>query len=215
MDIDYKTKKYLAVAGLLAAFLVGTGEFLLHFDPQGRFTGYDFMKDISNARLTTGHFVAMAGLPFYFVGLWYVYLQLRPGNQKLAFITFLIASVGFLMGGVWMGSRATIASIVHHTELVENTNLVELYELRYESLLQVIRATTLIFSILFVIIVLKGRTHYRKWMIWLNPFLLILGNFAIYALAPQIGKFTMPIALNLAFFIFFGVSLLRGTREKI
>ena len=101
MDNNCKNKDYLAYAGLLAAFLVGTGEFLLHFDPQGRFTGYEFMEDIPDARLTVGHFLAMLGLPFYFAGLWYVYLQLGSANQKLAFITFLIASVGFLMGGVW------------------------------------------------------------------------------------------------------------------
>ncbi len=209
-------KQYCAYAGLLAALLVGTGEFLLHFDPQGRFspTGYDYMVDTPDSRLTLGHFLAMAGIPFYFFGLWYTYLQLRPGNQKLAFAAFIIASVGFLMGGVWMGSRAMIGSIVHHPDIVENTNLVELYQLRCESLLEVIRITTLVFSIIYVYLILKGKTHYKKWMIIVNPILLLVANFILYAILPDIGKYTMPIALNVAFLLFFGISLLFGTKKS-
>lgn len=209
-----KFKRYCAYAGLLAALLVGTGEFLLHFDQQARFTGYDFMKDISDSRLTLGHFFAMAGLPFYFFGLWYVYLQLRSGSQKLAFAAFIIASVGFLMGGVWMGSRAMIGSIVHHPELVKNTNLVELYQLRCESLLQVIRITTLIFSIIYIYLVIKGNTSYKRWMAWINPILLLIANFILYAILPDIGKYTMPIALNVAFFLFFGISISFGIKKS-
>lgn len=172
------------------------------------------MKDISDSRLTLGHFFAMAGLPFYFFGLWYVYLQLRSGSQKLAFAAFIIASVGFLMGGVWMGSRAMIGSIVHHPELVKNTNLVELYQLRCESLLQVIRITTLIFSIIYIYLVIKGNTSYKRWMAWINPILLLIANFILYAILPDIGKYTMPIALNVAFFLFFGISISFGIKKS-
>ena len=49
-----------AMLGLLAAILVGTGEFLLHFDPLARFgDGYAYMADISDARLTAGHFLSL------------------------------------------------------------------------------------------------------------------------------------------------------------
>lgn len=214
---NHKIKQYYALAGLLAALLVGTGEFLIHFDPQGRFSpnGYDYMVDTPDSRLTLGHFFAMAGLPFYFVGLWYVYLQLRPGSQKLAFAGFVIASVGFLMGGVWMGSRATIASIVQHPDIVANTNLVELYQLRCESLLEVIRLTTLTFSVIYIYLILKGKTYYKKWMVFLNPILLLISNFILFYFLPEVGKYTMPIALNVAYFLFFGVSLLSGTKKSL
>ena len=47
-----------ACLGLLGALLVGTGEFLLHFDPLARFgEGYAFMADIPDSRLTVGHFL--------------------------------------------------------------------------------------------------------------------------------------------------------------
>ena len=50
--------KLTACLGLLGAVLVGTGEFMLHFDPLARFgEGYAFMADVPDTRLTTGHFL--------------------------------------------------------------------------------------------------------------------------------------------------------------
>ena len=114
-----------------------------------------------------------------------------------------------------MGSRAMIGSIVHYPDIVANTNLVELYQLRCESLLQVIRVTTLVFSVIYVYLILKGKTHYKKWMAVVNPMLLLITNFVLFAILPDVGKYTMPIALNVAFFLFFGISLLFGTKKSL
>lgn len=212
MEID---KKLSGGLGLVAAILVGTGEFLLHFDSLARFSdGYGFMADISDSRLTTGHFLAMAGIPLYFIGCWHIYQMLRSGNNRLAFIGFLIGSYGFMFGAVWMGSRASIGSLQHHPELLEATNLVALYQTRYETLLQVIRITTLTLSGIYVYLVVKGGTRYPKWMATVNPFLLIIASFLIYLIAPSIGKFMMPIALNIAFAVFFTCSLLFGDTRQ-
>ena len=72
--------KLTGIVGLVGAVLCGTGEFLLHFDPQARFSGYDFMADISDARLTTGHFFAVIGVPLYFVGVWHIAEMLKPAD---------------------------------------------------------------------------------------------------------------------------------------
>jgi len=44
--------------GLLAAVLVGVGEYLLHYDPLARFSegGFGFMQGIGEQRTTLGHF---------------------------------------------------------------------------------------------------------------------------------------------------------------
>lgn len=204
-------KKLTGILGLIAAVLVGTGEFLLHFDPAARFScGYQFMASISDARLTAGHFFAMVGIPLYFLGCWHIYQMLRPASNKIAFAAFLIGSYGFIFGAVWMGSRASIGSLQHHADLIANTNLVELYEFRYETLLQVIRITTLILSGIYVYLVMTGRTRYPKWMAIVNPFLLIIASFLVYLIAPAVGKFIMPIALNVAFAVFFTCSITFG-----
>ena len=142
--------KISGAIGLLGAIICGTGEFLLHFDPQARFSGYDFMADIPERRLTAGHFFAVFGVSLYFVGMWHIAQMLRPAGEKLSRALFFIGSFGFLFGAMWMSSRAMIGSIAHHQDLVECTNLVELYELRLETLLQVIRITTLVISIIYI-----------------------------------------------------------------
>jgi len=202
--------KLTGIIGLVGAILCGTGEFLLHFDPQARFSGYDFMADISDSRLTAGHFFAVVGVPLYFVGMWHIAQMLKPAGEKLSRILFIIGSFGFLYGAMWMSSRASIGSLVHYPRLISDTNLVELYELRSETLLQVIRVTTLVISGIYVYMVLTGKSRYPKWMAATSPIVLLLLNFVIYLVAPGVGKFVMPIALNVGFATFFLMSLLFG-----
>lgn len=202
--------KLTGIMGLIGALICGTGEFLLHFDPQARFSGYDFMAQISDQRLTVGHFFAVFGVPLYFVGVWHIAEMLRPAGEKLSTALRWIGWFGFLYGAMWMSSRAMIGSTVHHPDLVEGSNLIELYELRLESLLQIIRITTLIISVIFVKMVLTGDSRYPKWMAATSPIVLLLMNFVIYLAAPDIGKYVMPIALNVGFSVFFLLSLTFG-----
>ena len=208
------TLKITGLIGLLGAIICGTGEFLLHFDPQARFTGYDFMADISESRLTAGHFFAVCGVSLYFVGMWHIAEMLRPAGEKLSRVLFLVGSFGFLYGAMWMSSRAMIGSIAHHPELVEGTDLVKLYVLRLETLLQVIRITTLVISIIFIKMVITGKSRYPKWMAATSPIVLLLMNFVIYLLVPEVGKYMMPIALNVGFSVFFLLSLTFGDTSE-
>ena len=199
--------------GLLAAILVGAGEFLLHFDPLARFTeggSYTFMLAASDSRQTLGHFLGVLSAPLYVVGCWHIYLMLKPANQKLAFIAFLLGAYGFMIGGGWIGSRASIGAITHLQETGSSIEaLVDLYILRYESLLSVVRITTLLLSIIIAYLAWKDQTHYHKAMAFLNPIVLLLLNFVVYLIAPDIGKYMMPIALNIGFGLFFILSLLQ------
>ena len=206
--------------GLTAAILVGTGEFLLHFDPLARFSadGYAFMLAASEERQTTGHFLGVLGAPLYVVGCWHIYLMLRPANQKLALAGFLVGAYGFMVGADWISSRASIGSLVHFQEAGGNVEgLVALYELRYESLLTVIRLTTVLLSVIFIYLALTGRSLYRKWQAVCNPILLLILSFVIYVISPNLGKYLMPIALNVAFGLFFLMSLLqfKSTQARI
>jgi hypothetical protein len=206
--------KLTGIIGLIGAVLCGTGEFLLHFDQQARFSGYDFMADISDSRLTAGHFFAVVGVPLYFVGMWHIAQMLKPAGEKLSRILFLIGSFGFLYGAMWMSSRASIGSLVHYPELISDTNLVELYQLRSETLLQVIRVATLLISGIYIYMVLTGNSRYPKWMAATSPIVLLLLNFVVYLIAPSIGKFVMPIALNVGFSLFFLLSLFFGNLNE-
>ena len=203
------------VIGLMAAILVGIGEFLLHFDTLARFSedSYEFMLAASDERQTIGHFFGVLGAPLYVVGCWHIYLMLKPANQKLAFIGFLTSAYGFMIGADWISSRATIGALVHFQEAGGNIEgLVPLYQLRYESLLSVIRMTTLAISLIFIYLALTGRSHYQKWQAIFNPILLLMMCFVIYLVSPNIGKYLMPIALNVAFGVFFLMSVIQAKK---
>ena len=193
--------------GLLAAALVGAGEFMLHFDPLGRYgQGFDFLKGVTESRATAGHFLGVLGAPLYVVGAWHIYLMLRPANRFWAMLAFFVMAYGCIVGGVWIGSRATAAFLVNTIPEDALASAIGLYELRYESLLTVVRSAILVLSGIFVWLILTGRSNYPRWMAVLNPIILILASFLVFWLAPGIGKYLMPIALNVAFLILFSAS---------
>lgn len=207
------------VLGLIAAILTGVGEFLLHFDPLARFseTSYEFMLATSDGQQTIGHFIGVLGAPLYVIGCWHIYLMLKPAHKIIAFIGFLVSAYGFMIGADWISSRASIGALIHfsndHSSNLDS--IIELYQLRYETLLTVVRLTTLTISLIFIGLVLTGRSHYQRWQAIFNPIVLLLGSFVVFFIAPQIGKYVMPIALNVGFGIFFVMSLLQAKTIKM
>ena len=205
--------------GLLASVLVGIGEFLLHFDALARYAGsYDFFEAVSERRATQGHFIAVLAAPLYLFGIWHIYKMLQPASKFWSGLAFFIMCYGFIIGAIWIGSRSSAAALVaaqttglftcQITCLIPTiTDLLITYDLRYESLLAVIRISAFVFSIIFFSLIMTGRTAYPRWMALFNPVILILANFLIFWLAPEIGKYLMPIALNVSFFIIFAISL--------
>ena len=207
--------KLTGLLGLLAAILVGAGEFLLHFDPLARYSEmhYDFMLATSDQQQTLGHFLGAFGAPLYIVGSWHIYLMLRPANQKLAFFGFLLGAYGFMIGADWISSRASIGALIHAQTLGVNVNqLIALYQLRYENLLTVVRITTLATSVIFIYLALTGRSHYQRWQALLSPIVLLLLSFVTYLFIPAVGKYMMPIALNIGFGLFFIMSLIQAKK---
>lgn len=209
--------KLSGLLGLLGAILCGTGEFLLHFDTcrlgLGE-TGFDFMINTPEARLSAGHFFAVFGVPLYFVGVWHIAEMIKPAGEKMSKALFLVGSFGFLYGAMWMSSRSSIGSLVHHADLIKDTNLIELYNLRCETLLNVIRITTLVISIMYIKQVLTGLTRYPKWMAATSPIVLLVMNFIVLLIAPEVGRFVAPIALNVGFALFFLLSLTFGNTNN-
>lgn len=212
---EKQTLVLTGLAGVLAAVLVGAGEFMLHYDPLVRYSeGFNFFKGVTQFQATTGHFLAVIGGPLYLLGAWHLYLMLRPANPLWAKLAFLLMAYGFMIGAVWIGSRANVAYLVNAMSGDELATALGLYELRYERLLTLVRVAVLGFSGIFVWLILSGRSTYPRWMAVLNPILLIIASFVVFLVAPGIGKYLMPIALNVAFFIVFSVSTLIVTRSR-
>lgn len=99
--------------GLAAAVLVGIGEFLLHYDAQARYTStFAFFEGVTRVRATIGHFFGVLGAPFYLVGVYHLYLMLRPAHEMAARIAGLVMAYGFIVGAVWIGSRSSAGELV-------------------------------------------------------------------------------------------------------
>ena len=204
------------LVGLLGAVLTGVGEFILHFDALARFGAEnEFFEGISDQRTTIGHFVGVLGAPLYLVGCWHIKLMLQPANKIWSMTAFFVAAYGFAVGAVWIGSRASISALVNAPTSPEIVQLIGLYDFRYETLLQIIRVTVLALSVIYIWLTLTGRSHYPKWMAALNPILLILVSFIVYAVTPSLGKYLMPIALNVAFFVLFAASIMIARKKGV
>ncbi|MEP3784586.1 DUF6796 family protein [Ascidiaceihabitans sp.] len=198
--------------GLLAAVLVGVGEFLLHYDTLARYTDtFAFFNGVTRERATIGHFFGVLGAPLYVVGAVHIYLMLRPANETAARIAGLVMAYGCIVGAVWIGSRASAVELVAAGGIEEQ---LALYELRYESLLQVVRGAVLALSVIFIWLCVTGNSHYPRKMAVLNPIFLIIVSFIIFFTVPAVGNFMMPIALNVAYFVMFSVSLIVASNLK-
>jgi len=172
------------------------------------------MLGISAERTTIGHFIGALSAPFYIIGFWHIMKMLEPANPLASRIAFAIMSYGIIVGAVWIGSRAEISTVVNSTSVTDSVSFISLYELRYENLLQVTRLAVLFFSVIFIWLVLSGRSHYPRWMALFNPILLILASFAIWMIAPVVGVYLMPIALNVAFALLFLFSIYHSQKIK-
>lgn len=193
--------------GLLAAILVGAGEFMLHFDELARYVGgFEFFRGVGTERATIGHFFGVLGAPLYVYGAWHIKLMLQPASRLWSTIAFVAMAYGMMVGAVWIGSRATAAYLVNTLGPDAIGSAWALYGLRYESLLTVTRVAILALSIIFIALILTGRSRYPRWVVIVNPIIMILVSFAIFWLLPSVGKYLMPIALNVAFFVLFAIS---------
>ncbi len=199
------------IIGLTASVLVGIGEYFLHYSPMvlSAAGNYDFFKYVPLSNLTTGHFLAVVGLLLYFPGYFHVYYMLKSGNRAMAKGVLFLGIAAFAVGGIWIGSRAFLGSIVH----LEGEMPVATYQLilnsytnHLEILVLGLRIIILLLSIVFSVTILKGKTFYKRWMAALNP-LFILLILLLTMLIPSVGKHIVPILMNVTHFIFFSLSL--------
>jgi hypothetical protein len=207
-----KLTRTLGYLGLIASILVGLGEYFLHYSPDilEHSKDYEFFKFVALDNLTTGHFLAVIGLPFYFAGYIHVYRMLKSGNETLARLVLAIGFIAFAVGGIWIGSRASIGNIVHLKDSMDVStyqNLLDHYTNHMEVLVQALRIVIATLSIVFAIAILKGGTYYKKWMAIFNPIVILILLVVLGKLMPSIGKHMLPILMNVTHFILFTLSL--------
>lgn len=200
--------------GALGALMVGVGEFLMQFSPQGGYEAadYGFFVRVSMQRLAIGHFLGVLAAPLYLFGYLHIFLALRPAPMWLRGSVLVLGIYGFVIGDVWLGSRIDLALLVHAGASADTSSalgrLLEQASAYNEPLIQVVRVVIAMASALFVGAVLSGRSLYPRWMAACSPAAWLALVFLSYLLLPAFGAYTLPTAMNIAHLIFFALSLL-------
>lgn len=205
--------KNLGYLGLLGAILVGIGEFYLHYSANVLTTKgvFNFFEFVPMENLKIGHFIAILGIPFYFAGYLHIYRMLKSGNETLARTVLTLGFIAFSVGGVWIGSRGYLGSLVHlKSEMPFETysKIITNYNSFLEILVRVLRVVIACLSIAFSWAILKGGTLYQKYMAFFNPIIILVSLVIIGMALPQIGKYFLPILMNITHFVLFSLSLL-------
>lgn len=174
--------------------------------------GTESMADIPQWRITSGTFIGVFMLPFQLAGLATLYQGLKPSGRLLPALIVLTDAHALIMGVAFHASYAYIANGWKLLYALEPGNLhsAEIVQ-RFGSYWTLIVAIMMIEltagSIAYVVLVLKGRSLYPKWMALLNPLFVLGGLFLVVPYIPApVGGYVGPMILNMTTFVFFLLS---------
>jgi len=223
--IDDKTRRKLILAGwigLIGATLVGIGEFTLQFSPQGGYeaTDYNYFSRISTTRLTMGHFFSVLAAPLYLIGYWHLgQMFALGGSRKSGWFITAFGGYAFIVGAAWLGGRIYLALTAHAVAASNSPELsavlqtlLEDFSRHNEPLVNALRIAMLVVSALWVVLITQGKTLYPRWMAIFSPILLLGTIFLIYfIIAPGLGAWLLPAAMNVVHVVVFGLSIFVAT----
>ena len=202
---------FAGLAGCLGAILVGIGEFSLQFTPNGGIEDvkdYLYFNDVSAGRLSFGHFLAVLAAPLYMLGYWHLSKKLEPAGPKQAKAFFLIGAYAFAVGTAWIGQRFFLATTVHEIAEGQNLNhLLSVFSEHNEPFVNVLRVAMLTVSIIWIKLILSGKTAFPKWMAIFSPIALLALMATLYFTGTKIGLYVFPVAMNAAHFIVFALAM--------
>ncbi len=217
MSTESKFITLAGLAGCLGAILVGIGEFSLQFTPNGGIEDvkdYLYFNDVSAERLSFGHFIAVLSAPLYMLGYWHLSKKLEPAGPKQSKAFFLIGAYAFAVGTAWIGQRFFLAATVHEIAAGQDIKtLLTLFSEHNEPFVNVLRLAMVIVSVLWIKLILTGKTAFPKWMAIFSPIVLLATMAALYFTNTKIGLYVFPVAMNAAHFIVFALAMFT-TREK-
>ncbi len=209
------TIKALLWFGLIASVLVGIGEYMLHFLPGGPGGEVAMLEDVPLGRASTGHFFAVIGAPLYFAGYYGLKELFKRSNVKLANLLFILGVLAFFVGGIWISSRYLGAVILQKSNGSPNHDyFLQQYEDHYQILVWALRIVVLSLSAVYVMLILKNKQNFPKWMAIVNPIVLLIIILSSLIWFNPLGIHVAPIAMNVTHFIFFGLILYQFSKHQ-
>ncbi|MHB8063712.1 MAG: DUF6796 family protein [Ruminiclostridium sp.] len=170
--------------------------------------GTQSMVDIAQWRITLGSFIGVTVLPFQIAGLTSVYYGLKPSGRVMPLIVVitnvhaLIMGVAFHISYAFIGSGWKLYYEVGPGNKI-TSELVKQFDFYWKVLVIIMLTEILVSSITYVLLILRGKTLYPKWMAILNPICVLLFVFPIiFAIPAPFGGFIAPTYMNISTMIF-------------
>ncbi|MEP6342428.1 MAG: DUF6796 family protein [Maricaulaceae bacterium] len=217
MDTQSRFVTLAGIAGCLGAILVGIGEFSLQFTLKGGIedvSDYLYFNDVTAERLSFGHFIAVLSAPLYMLGYWHLSKKLEPAGPKQAKAFFLIGAYAFAVGTAWIGQRFFLGATVHEIAAGQDIKpLLTLFSEHNEPFVNVLRVAMVIVSILWIKLILSGKSAFPKWMAIFSPIALLALMATLYFTGTKIGLYVFPVAMNAAHFIVFALAMITARKD--
>lgn len=213
LKFGYKFYLYLGVIGAIA---VGFGEYLLHFNPNGPAGEIDMLLDSPLDRARMGHYFAIVGVPFYFAGYYGLLKLFKSSNEFLAKSLFIGGIWSFFVGATWITSRYLGAVILQKSVgTADYSYFYAQYEENYQILVWALRVLVGGVSILYILNIWKNKVGIPKWLVILNPIVLLVLVISTLAWAKPLGIYIAPVAMNTTHFIFFLLMIKFSDEKKV
>lgn len=204
------SNKQLLLIGLLASVIVGIGEYMLHYLPTGPGGEISMLQDVPLGRASKGHFLVVFGAPLYFAGYYGLKNIFKPTSPLLARLLFVAGVLSFAVGGVWVSSRYFAAEVLQRSVgTPDHAFYLQSYEDHYQVLVWALRILVASVSVIYVLIILKNKQGFPKWLAIFNPIILLIIVISSLVWFKALGNHMAPIAMNVTHFIFFGLVLLQ------
>ena len=205
----------LLLIGLLARVVVGAGEYLLHFSPEGPAGEIAMLETVPLGRASLGHFLSVFATPFYFAGYYGLKKLFTPSNPVLAKLILIVGVLSFSFGGVWLSSRYFAAEVLQKSAGTSDYSFyLQSYEEHYQILVWVLRILVSLISIFYVLLIVKNKQGLPKWLAIFNPIILLILVISSLFWFKPLGIHIAPIAMNVTHFIFFGLILFQINKQK-
>lgn len=208
-----------ATGGLAGALLMFAGDMLLygHWGSGAGFSGRytQVIAGASTLRLYLAGALGPVAAILYLAGARHLWLRLRPARPFLRTLTSLTFVATFVIAGavhaVW-GAYALVLRALAHGQA--NKSVEDVMSSYLDSVYTMAEVVGYPAAVLLFILTIAGRTTYPRWAAFLNPGLIMLAAPLAKFLPAPIGAPVVGGLFNLAFVVFFVMSLATARRAQ-
>ena len=210
----------MAAGGLVGAVLMFTGDMFLygHLGSGAGFSSRykEVIAGASTLRLYVAGALGPVAAIFYLVGARHVHLRLQPARPFLRVATSLAFVATFVIAGavhaVWAGYALVLRGIAKGQA---NADLEIIMGGYLDLVYTMAEITGYPAAVLLFILTLTHQTTYPRWSAVLNPGLIMLASPLVTFLPSPIGAAVAGGLFNLAFVVFFAMSLTKPRRGEL